>query len=102
MTAAITRPPDTDALTIYFRSRSCIGDGMAVIAHLAPGIDLLSWLAIAGPKVAVVEDQGSQPCACEDLGKAVEVHLFDSREAMGHNDGRKWSVSRIREVQPTP
>src|SRR5207248_10708501 len=101
MTAAITRPPDTDALTIYFRSRSCIGDGMPVIAHLRPGIDLLSWLAIAGPKVAIVENQGTQPCICKELGKAVEVHLLHSREAVGHNDGGKWPVSRIRGEHPT-
>src|SRR5207248_7184134 len=101
VTTAITRPPDTDALTIDFRPRSRIGDGMPVIAHLRPGIDLLSWLAVAGPKVTVVEYQGTQPRICEDLGKAVEVHLFHSREAVGHNDSRKWPVSRIRGEQPT-
>ena len=74
---------------------------MPVIAHLRPGIDLLSWLAVAGPKVTVVEYQGTQPRICEDLGKAVEVHLFHSREAVGHNDSRKWPVSRIRGEQPT-
>src|SRR5437764_9940632 len=74
---------------------------MAVITHLHPGIDLLTWFALTGPKIAIVEDQGGQSGLCEDLGKTIEVHFLHRREAMSHDNGGKWSLSSIWYIQPT-
>ena len=73
-------------------STSCsvhgVGDGVAVVAHLLPGIDLLARLAVAGAEVAVVEDERREAGGGEHLGEAVEIHLLHGREAVRHDDRR--------------
>src|SRR5438552_16924492 len=74
---------------------------MAIITHLRPWINLLAWLTITGPKIAIIEDQGCQPCLCEDFGKTIEVHFLHCRETMSHDDGGKWPFPGIWYIQPS-
>jgi hypothetical protein len=75
---------------------------VAVVAHLGPGVDLLAWLAVAGAEVAVVEHQRPQPAGGERLGEAVEEHLLDSGEAVGHDDRGNRIGGPVGQVQPAP
>ena len=63
MATAIARPPDPNAIAINFGESSGIGDGVTVVAHLRPRVNLLARLALACPKVPVVEDEGPKPAA---------------------------------------
>src|SRR5438105_2051011 len=74
---------------------------MPVITHLCPGVDLLAWPTVTGSKIAIVENQGGQASLCKDLSKTIEVHFLHRREAMSHDDGGKWSLPRIGDIQPT-
>jgi hypothetical protein len=59
-------------------------------------------LAVAGAEVTVVEHQRPEPTGGERLGEAVEVHLLDRGEAVGHDDGGNWTCGSVGQVQPAP
>ena len=57
MAAAVAGPPDPNAGGVDRRERAGVGDGMPVVPHLLPGIDLLAGFAVTGTKITVVEDE---------------------------------------------
>lgn len=73
---------------------------MAVVAHLRPRIDLLARLAVAGTEVAVVEHQRVEAGRRKCLGVLVEVHLLYGREAVRHNDRRRYPGCSVGGVEP--
>jgi hypothetical protein len=77
------------------------GDRVAIVAHLGPRIDFLTRLAVGGAEVAIVEHHHRQACRAEVLGEAIEVHLFDGREAVCHHDRRCLAARAVRRVEPS-
>ena len=53
----IAQAPDADAVGVDLGPGLGIGDGVAVVAHLRPGVGLLPRLAVAGAEASVVEDR---------------------------------------------
>jgi hypothetical protein len=102
MGAAVTGAPHADAVGGELRARLGVGDRVAVVADLLPGVDLLARLAVAGAEIAVVEHQRPQPPGGERLGEVVQVHFLDRGEAVGHDDGGDRAAGLIGEVQPAP
>ena len=100
MGAAVAGPPHPDAVGVDLGAGLGPGDRVAVVAHLGPGVDLLARLAVAGPEVAVVEHQRPQPAGGEHLGEAVQVHLLDGGEAVGHDDGGDRVAGPVGHIEP--
>src|SRR5439155_11139631 len=76
-------------------------DGVAVVAHLLPGIDVLAWFAIARPEVAVVEYKYAQVASGEHFRELVEVHFLHRGKSMCHDDRRHLSCRSVGQIQPT-
>src|SRR6266498_1820888 len=102
MATAVAGPPHPDAVRVDLWACLRPGDRVAVVADLRPRINLLAWLAVACTEIAVVEYQGPEPAGGERLREAVEVHLLDRGEAVGHDDGGDRAGGRVGQVQPAP
>ena len=100
MAAAVTSPPDADALCVSFLQRLGVGDGVAVVSHLPPGVDLLTRRAVTGAEVAVVEYHRGEARRREGTGEAIEIHLLNGGEAVRHDDGRHLSLAPVRYKVP--
>src|SRR5207249_6399003 len=76
----------TCALPIYFSN--CLGkrDGVAVVAHLLPGVDVLAWFAIACPEGAVVEHKYAQAASGEHFREPRSEERRVGKECRG-----EWS-----------
>ena len=98
--AAVAGAPDTDPLAVGIWQHLGIGDRVTVISDLLPRIDLLAWFAVAGAEVSIVEYERGETCLGKRLGEVIEIHLFHSRESMGHNDRRPLAGLIVRQIVP--
>ena len=98
--ARVAAPPDPDPGGVDLVEGGGVGDGVAVVAHLLPGVDLLTRLAVARAEVAVVEHERVQARRGEHLGEGVEVHLLDRGEPVRHHDGGSPPGHPLPPVQP--
>jgi hypothetical protein len=67
--AAVTGPPDADALRIGLVQRLRVGDRVAVVADLLPGIKFLPWFSVTGAEVAIVVDDEASPAFAKASAK---------------------------------
>src|SRR4029450_4912394 len=81
MTTAVARPPDPDSTRVDLGDRAGEREGGGVVAHLRPGINVLTRLPVARAEVAVVEHQRSEAARRKHLGEPVKGHLLGGGEA---------------------
>src|SRR3954454_17462688 len=101
MTSGVAAARDADTVVVHLLEGGGVGDGVAVVPDLLPGVDLLAGLTVTGTEVAVVEDESVDACRGEHLGVLVEVLLLDGGVAVGQNDHGGGDTHPRGRVEPT-
>src|SRR5262249_41022289 len=77
-------------------------DRIAVVANLYPGIQLLPWLSVAVPEVAMVVGEDDVARVRDRGSVPVEIDLLNAIVAVRHDHGGRRSRPTSRAVEPTP
>jgi len=97
--AGVACAPQPDAFGIGLGAVLEERDRAPPVGDLAPGIDIVARLAVAGAEPAVIVHEHDEPVVSERLREALEPHLLDARVAMGHGD-RGVRPGAVGQVQP--
>jgi hypothetical protein len=88
--ATVRTSPDADLVQIHIGPTLSISNSILDIADLDTGNDLVARRAgrrITGAEATVVEDEAADgELAGEVLGKGIQVHFFEGRPAVGHDE----------------
>jgi hypothetical protein len=87
MAAGLARAPNTDGPASTSGRLSGIGDDIAPIRNVLPGIDVMADLTIAGAESPMVMRKNDEARIREGLRKWLDALLFHARVPVGHGDG---------------